>query len=384
MKLHKFEIIDKNGRKRTGTTLVPDPKPNPGTNHRYRTAKAEYTAQFLSGRHHNKSGGSMAKTETLLNHMQAYFTKHHGMKDSWKGMKKWQSDAFENYIKNQKSLLDGERLAPKTQKDLLGEYRKVMVTLGKEHMLPKQSYVARGIAVAAENVENPIDFKPTYTSERNTLQELLERCCNDWYPVASELGRAFGLRLAERMASRDVMWRVGNKLYATQKLGHPRQVSKEALAKRYGQSFADRLYDKRGNLKLKEGMKYLMVEDTKNGRDRIQPIYNEVRKAAIERLHDFIKCSPGRSEHKKVHPDRTNPETAQDNYSKYLRRHGVDRGTDLHSHGDRHWEAQRLFKERLDEGMTYRKAAREVVEELGHGPNSSAIWFYIPRPSSRH
>lgn len=384
MKLHKFDIIDKNGRRKTGTTLVPDPSPNPGTSHRYRTAKAEYTAQYLSGRHHNASDGSMAKTETALNHMQAFYQKHHGMKDSWKGIKKWQADAFENYIKNEKSLLDGEKLAPKTQKDILGEYRKVMITLGKEHMLPKESYVARGIAVAREDVEKPIDFKPSYVAERNTLQELLERCCNDWYAVASELGRAFGLRLAERMASRDVMWRVGDKIYATHKLGHPREVSKATLAKRYGASFPERVFDMHGNIKMKEGTKYLIVEDAKNGRDRIQPINNEARKAAIERLHNFIRNSSGRSEHMKVHPDRTKPETAQGNYSKYLSRHGVDRTTDLHSHGDRHFEAQRLLKEKLDAGLSFREAAREVVEELGHGPNSSAIWFYIPRPSSRH
>ena len=96
----------------------------------------------------------------------------------------------------------------------------------------------------------------------------------------------------------------------------------------------------------------------------------------MKRLHQFIKNSPGHGKFRNVHPDTINPENAKWNYSKYLERHGADRGSMLHTHGDRHFEAQRLFEECLNNGMSIKEASAVVVITLGHD-DPSKIRYYV-------
>ena len=260
-------------------------------------------------------------------------------------------------------------LAPKTVKDILGQAYKVLVVLGKADLMTS-TYDVMGLAVGHKDLERPIQFTPDWEDRRNAYQQLLEQCRTTWYAEASSIGRAFGLREAERCASRDVLYKDGDKMYATYKLGGFKEVTERQLQGRYGYSFTDRLEQ------MQEGMKYLIVEEAKGNRNRIQAINTPSRFAAVERLHNYIKSQSGHSKEMKVYSDRVSQERAEKNYLKIQGRYGADRASQLNSHADRHREAQRMWHDLLDAGYSKKEAAQNVVVELGHS-HCDKIRYYI-------
>jgi hypothetical protein len=365
-----FTVRGSNGREYLAQAVVPDRTPRPGTSHQYRTLKGEFQARYLSRGGYNSSVGSARKLETAVNHWSAYMMKREGLA-SGDNMKKAHVDRFVQHLKSGKSLLSGKELTDKAIKDVLSGVRKILYCYGKEHML-KGTYESMGLRVSHRDLERPVKFTEDYPERRAVFQERLEGHRTTWMPVASQLGQAFGLRLAERLASRDLIEYKDGKLMATNKLGKYKEVTERQLQARYGRTIIDRLHV----LRHSPGVPHLIVEDAKGDRNRFQPVNTDVRLAAVERLHDHIRSRDDNKVHMKIHPDRQSTKSAHDAYEKTMERYGAGRETQLNAHGDRHWQAQQLYHGLRAEGLSHKAAARVVVEELGHD-DPRKINYYV-------
>ena len=366
----RFTVKSSNGREYRAQAVVPDRNPRPGTSHQYRTLKGEFQSRYLSGGGYNSSVGSARKLETAVNHWSAYMMKHEGL-TSGDHMKKAHVDRFVEHLKSGKSPLSGKQLTDKAIKDVLGGVRKILYCYCKEHML-RGTYESLGLKVSHRDLERPMTFTEDYPERRAALQERLEGHRTTWMPVASQLGQAFGLRLAERLASRDLIEYKDGKLLATHKLGRLREVTERQLQARYGRTIVDRLHV----LRHSPGVPHLIVEDAKGGRNRFQPVNTGARQAAVQRLHDYIRSREDNKVHMKIHPDRQTPKAAHGAYEKTMERYGAGRETQLNAHGDRHWQGQQLYHGLRAEGLSRKAAARVVVEELGHD-DPRKINYYI-------
>jgi len=292
--------------------------------------------------------------------------------ESGDNMKKAHVEAFKSYLINEKSLLTGIQLEDKTVKDILGGFRKVLICYGKEHMLD-ETYKSMGLAVSHGDLERPIDFGPNYIAERADYQQKLENCRNGSYAVQSQLGAAFGLREAERVESRDTIVFDDGQLLVTKGASVKQHaVTERYIAKYYGESAVKRLKTVYNN----PGEQHLIAENAKGNRTRFIPVDNVTRQAAVERLQKFIQESPGHQVFRKSYLDGRTLKQAEENYAKIQERYGATRDNQLSSHCDRHFEAQRLYQECLDEGMTDKEAAREVVDQMGHA-DPRKVRYYV-------
>lgn len=367
-----FTVKGSNGRVHKSRTIVPDTKPRVGSGHSFRTIAAEFKGRYLSGSGHGIAVGSGRKLATALNHFNAYMMKREGLQ-SGDSIKKVHVERFLDHLKTQPSLLSGKLLEDKSIKDILSGSRKILICYGKGHML-NETYEAKGLAVGHKEMERPIDFLPGRQADRDTLQAKYELCRNKSYAVQSQLGQAFGLREAGRVESRDTIRFVDGQLYATRGASLYKPVTERQIAERYGKTAVGRL-DKvyKGG-----GKEFFIVENEKGGRTRFLPIDTVERRSAVSRVKLFIRNSPDHQIHRKSYPDGTNTQQAERNYTRIQERYGATRANQLSSHCDRHWEAQRLYKECLSSGMTKIEAAQEVVDQLGHS-DPRKIDYYIHR-----
>jgi hypothetical protein len=367
-----FEINtkDDNGKFKTLTsrTIVPDPVPNPGTSHAYRTFKAEFQARFLSGRNTGSSVGSDQKFETALNHFSEYLdvAEHIHSGDS---LDKGHVDRFVDRLADGTSILTGKKLADKTVKDILGNVRKILITIKKDYFL-KGTYADMGLKVGHKDLERPIQFTDDYLIRRDAYQEALESHRTTWYAEAARIGRAFGMREAERIESRDTIKVVDGKLYATHLLGPHKEVSAKQLKARYGKTIMRRAE------KLVEGKEYLIVEHAKGNRNRFVEIPDGRRREAVERLHGFIRSQDGHSNNRRCYPDKTTCQQAERNYTRTQERYGATRESQLHAHGDRHHEAQSKYAELKSSGMSEKDAKLAVIEMLGHSDPRKCNYYF--------
>ena len=369
----EFVVKDENGKSFPAKAIIPDRRMNTGTkNVKRRDILGEVNAKWLSGRGHGKSDATSDKFQTHLRHFSVNMKKYFGT-TNLAGVTQENVNKFVERIKTQPSELWKGRtpkaLKPKAQSQVLKDVRKILALVNKEHMLRK-TYGAMGIAVSHKNNEQPMKFALDRADLRLDLQCRIENCRTKWYGPVAQMGAAFGTRNAERIGSRDTLYKKDGKFYASCKLSRHEEVSLNTLKQRYGATFEKRLAD------VKEGMQYLIVQCAKNARNRVQPINTPERVAAVARLHDYIKSHPGHSQHMSPHPDKVNPENAKESYTKLMGRYGADKNSQLNAYSDRHWEAQRLWKECLDAGMTKRAASLIVIKELGHDSRDK-IRYYV-------
>jgi hypothetical protein len=367
----KFTIKGSNGRTHTSRTIVPDTTPRLGSSHAFRTIAAEFKGRYLSGSGHGFAIGSAKKLMTAINHFNIYMMKREGLQTG-DSVKKAHVDRFIEHLQTQPSLLTGRKqLCDKSIKDILSGTRKILTCYGKGHML-NTTYEAKGLAVGHKEMERPIDFMPDRQAARADLQQKYEQCRNKSYAVQSQLGQAFGLREAGRVESRDTIKYVDGQLNATRGASAYRPVTERQIAGRYGKSAVARL-----DTVFKSGAKeFLIVENEKGGRTRFLPIDNDDRRAAIDRVQDYIRNTPGHSVYRKSYPDGTTTQQAERNYTRIQERYGANRDNQLSSHCDRHWEAQRLYQECLDKGLPRKAAEQEVVIQMGHN-DQRKVRYYI-------
>lgn len=365
-----FKVKGSNGRMHTVNTVIPDAKPAVEQSAIFRTIAAEYKARYLSGRGHGIARGSGKKLETALQHFDRYMSKREGL-PSGDRVNLGHIDRFVEFLRTKPSLLSGTKLQEKTIKDILSGTRKILICYGKGHLM-KDTYEARGLAVGHKDLERPIDFTADYTSRRELFHQKLENCRNKSYAVQSQLGQAFGLREAGRVESRDVIVCRDGTLYATRGAGKPKEITQRTIAERYGQTAVDRL----GPVYRSPGLDHLIVENEKGARTRFLPINTEARREAVDRVQNFIRTNPDCQVHRKSYKDGITTQQAERNYTRIQERYGATRENQLSSHCDRHWEAQRLYRECLDNGMNRKEAAAEVVSQMGHS-DPRKVRYYI-------
>ncbi len=85
----------------------------------------------------------------------------------------------------------------------------------------------------------------------------------------------------------------------------------------------------------------------------------------VNRVQGFIRNAPGHSIHRKSYPDGTTTQQAERNYLRIQERYGATRANQLSSHCDRHWEAQRLYMECLNSGMTKKRSGAGSSRPIG-------------------
>lgn len=140
----------------------------------------------------------------------------------------------------------------------------------------------------------PFRFPNGWLETRAAFQERLEAVAN-WVGCAGQLGLAFGLRSKERLLSNTTLTvEKGTNLlgpyerYTLSVAGRPPvEVTREELTSKqmYKASFAKRLD------RLEDGKEYLIVRFAKGGRVRAQVIYNEERRAAVERMQELCRAN---------------------------------------------------------------------------------------------
>ena len=243
--------------------------------------------------------------------------------------------------------------------DLVGGLRTMLLTTSQDWML-KGTYADMGLATAHSDKERPLEFAAGYTVARNEYQEVLEDLRTKWYAEAANVGRYFGLREAERIESRDIITRIKGQLYSTHKLGRLKQITDRQMKARYGNTILQR------TSMIKEGKSYLIVEHAKGTRGRFLEITAGARENAVNRLHAFIRSQPAHVNNMRVYPDKITTLKAERNYTRTQERNGGHRASQMNSHADRHFEAQRLWKELLNSGMSRAEASKILVQMLGH------------------
>ena len=364
-----FRVKGTDGRTHKVKTVVPDITPVDKTK-KFRTISAEFKSRYLAGKGHGIARGSGKKLDTALRHFDKYMRSREGL-PSGDRVKQGHVDRFIDFLQNQPSLLSGKQLADKSVKDILSGTRKILHCYGKGHLLC-ETYEAKGLAVGHKDLERPIQFTPDYIERRARFQEKLETCRNKSYAVQSQLGQAFGLREAGRVESRDVIVYRDGQLYATRGAGTLLPITPRTIAMRYGQSALERL----GPVYRSPGLEHLIVENEKGSRTRFLPIDSDARRTAVNRVQTYIRTNPDCHIHRKSYPDGNTTQQAERNYIRIQERYGATRDNQLSSHCDRHWEAQRLYQELLDSGMSPKEAAAEVVTQVGHN-DCRKIRYYV-------
>jgi len=74
-------------------------------------------------------------------------------------------------------------------------------------------------------------------------------------------------------------------------------------------------------------------------------------------------------------PDKISPERARGSYKKLLQRYGAGRESQLNAYSDRHWNAQRIWKESKEQGLTREEAMERLADELGHDDPLKARYY---------
>ncbi|QXE85572.1 integrase domain-containing protein [Geomonas nitrogeniifigens] len=358
----KIKIKGKNGRIHSAQTVLPAPKPGGPSGRKYRTPQAEFRGEYMSSSMHTMAEGTAKKFHEALNKAGEYMRRYEGLSSfAGKGMKAPHVERYVHYLMNRYvSEHTGRPLTDKSIKDLLGQFRKVLLVLGKGHMLRDYEYY--GLKVTREDLERPIKFPTRWEADRAAFQQRMDGQAT-WIGVAAQLGLAFGLREQERIRSRDVLVKKDGKYFATWKCGDEKEVTVRQLAERYGPTFRDRLG------LVEEETRYLIVQGAKGGRNRPCEIYNSARSEAVDRVQAYIRGN--RAEHRQhmsLIPDRFTLEQGRAQYSKAQERCGGTKETLCHSHADRHWDAQLLQSEGWDD--------QAIVEDKGHS-DPRKIHYYI-------
>ncbi|MBT1077187.1 integrase domain-containing protein [Geobacter grbiciae] len=360
----KVRIRGKNGKITTTKTVVPPPKPGGPSGKTYRTPRAEFRAEYMSGSKHTMAEGTAKKFHEALDKAGEYMRRYEGLKSfAGNGMKMPHVERFVDYLINRYvSEHTGRPLTDKSIKDILGQFRKVLLVVGKEHML--RDYASYDLKVTREDLERPIAFPAEWSTERAAFQARMEEKA-EWIGAAAELGLAFGLREQERIRSQDMLTKVNGEYFATYKCGPLLSVTGRQLTERYGPTFRDRLE------LVQEGKEYLIVQGAKGGRNRPAEMYNDVRRAAVERVRNYIQTHKAEHrQHMSIIPDRFSLQEGRDRYGDAQEKCGGTKGNLLHSHADRHWDAQYLKAQGWSD--------KEIIEDKGHS-DPRKIAYYIPR-----
>lgn len=356
----KIRIKGINGKVHTAQTVLPARKPGGHSGKKYRTPQAEFRAEYIDSKQHKIAGGTRKKFHQALNKVGEYMRTREGL-SSFAQIKRPHVDRLVAHLKSTVSVHTGRPLSDKYIKDILGEFRKVLVILGKEYMM--RSYESYGLNVKREHLERPIKFPEGWEAQRAAFQEKMEQRA-EWIGVASQLGLAFGLREQERLLSRDIIIKVDGKYQATYKCCQFKPVTVRQLTQRYGATFRDRL------TRMEEGKQYLIVEGAKGGRNRPVLIYNESRREAIERVRKFIVDHKAEHrQHMSLIPLGLSLEQGLRRYTDAQEHCGGTRENLLHSHADRHYDAQKLKAEGW--------SSTDIVEDKGHS-DPRKINYYIP------
>lgn len=352
--------------------VVPDGRMNPGSSHAFRTVKAEYQARYLSGRNGVARRGSDRQFARGINS----FSKYCETKGIY-SMDNLNTKIVMNYVHELKENGSFTRASKTVLKDgsigdLVGALRTMLLTTKQDYML-RGTYSDMGLDTSKESKENPIKFRPDYEVGRDTYQACLEKHRTKWYAEAAAIGRAFGLREAERIESRDLITRIKGELCATHKLGKMKPITEKQLKERYGKTIMERTKT------IKEGKTFLIVEHAKGYRNRFVEVRPGKEQAAVDRLHNFIRSNPAaHCNHMRVYPDVVSNEKAERNYSSVQGRYGADKESQNNCTSDRHHKIQEIFKECRTAGMTYWQAAKVCIEYAGH-EYKEKIWRYIER-----
>ncbi|AJE03657.1 integrase domain-containing protein [Geobacter pickeringii] len=360
----KVRIRGKDGKVHSAQTVVPPPKPGGPSGKVYRTPQAEFRAEYMSSSKHTMAEGTAKKFHEALDRAGEYMRKYEGLKSfAGNGMKMPHVDRFVDFLQNRYvSEHTGRPLTDKSVKDILGQFRKVLVVVGKEHML--RDYASYGLRVSRKDLERPIAFPEDWKVERAAFQSRMEEKA-EWIGAAAELGLAFGLREQERIRSQDVLTKVDGKYFATHKCGPLQPVTVRQLTERYGPTFRDRLE------LVQDGKEYLIVQGAKGGRNRAAEIFNGARRAAVDRVRNYILDHKAEhKQHMSIIPDRYTLKEGRDRYGDAQQKCGGTKENLLHSHADRHWDAQHLKAQGWSN--------EEIIEDKGHS-DPRKIAYYIPR-----
>lgn len=355
----KIGIKGKNGKVHTAQTVLPALKAGEHSGKRYRTPQAEFRAEYIDSKQHRISGGTRKKFHQALNKVGEYMRVREGL-TSFSQIKKPHVDRLVDYLKSTFSDHTGRELTDKYIKDVLGQFRKVLTVLGKDYMM--RTYESYGLKVKREDLERPLSFPPDWEQQRTAFQERMAQKA-EWIGIAAKIGLAFGLREQERLLSRDILVKIDGNYFASHKCSELKQVTTRQLASRYGSTFCNRLAG------AVEGQEYLIVEGAKGGRNRPVAIYSEGRREAVARVRQFIiDHRAERRQHMSLIPTGLSLEQALRRYSAAQEHCGGTRETLLHSHADRHWDAQQLKEQGWSD--------REIVEDKGHA-DPRKINYYI-------
>lgn len=259
-------------------------------------------------------------------------------------------------------------LNDKSKADVMSSVRKIAKMIGKEGIVePKNA--AYGLHRQRKlNEEKPITFTADWLERRTAFQAKLEAvdkaADRQFLGPAGQLRLAYGLREKESIMSKSTLRvetdLVGAKHYLVSIAGAPWKeytVTQLCSKHMYKASFAERL-------KYAEpGKEYLVVEGAKGGRRRLQEIYNDIRRTAIERVQELCR----QTGHGSIIPKSMNLKQAQEYMTNVLVRSGGTMENLLHGNADRHWDT-RVLKAA---GFTKSQA----IEERGHSDQRKLAYY---------
>jgi hypothetical protein len=198
----------------------------------------------------------------------------------------------------------GLRLAPATVYEIIGTaiwmHSRMRGATG-EHMPTRPEM---GVFKSRKDQHNPIDFNkyPNYSGNRDTISNYLHTNSERWVAVAHDLGRAFGLRLAERIGTRGdtITKTLDGKLMLNSVMGKSREVQPKDLARIYG----DASYATSAKF-VEHGKEYLIIEWGKGSLGRYSEIYTDGRREALVAFRSEVKIQNTKSG--RIIPDRIGP-----------------------------------------------------------------------------
>lgn len=384
----------------------------------------------MSGKNHSLKDGTVKAFRSRLGQMMDYMHQHRGIAD-WHSIGKNPEHllAYIEFLKNRPSRkgenagkdLDDGRKQGLFNKTLANHLSSIRHFCERENIPFPERNAPLGVTRDRKNdEEKPIIFRDGWAERRAAIQEKMDQA-SPALGAASQLRAAFGLRQKESSIS-NIELRVraedsvgGRELvYLLSVAGRPfvRVEHDQLCSQRYFKAHFEKRLER-----AEAGKDYLLVKGAKNGRTRIQEIYNAERRAALDcvqelcRQNEDLRITDGTPP--VIFPYRDCDITSKGTVSKgfmtrvrkeikqAMERLGGTIPNQLHCNADRHMDTQRLYYTLTNgtdirsnpEMMAYWESSHDksifrfsrdnIIEERGHS-DGRKVCHYHTDPLGRY